>query len=280
MKLIMLPASSLQPQKHFDDTVKSMISKNHIQNYVTDNLILSKLPENNSLWGLKKTSKSIKNWEQIESGDIALFYANKEFFYQCTVGIKFESKDLALSIWDKDQKDDQTWELIFTLENGDYNPQYTWEYIKRAKGWNKPSTWLQRYRVLEYISPEEDLNVNKYFPDLEGTETISEEGKKRIVQHARIERNQSIVKRKKQLFKDLHGSLYCEACNFNFEKIYGTRGKDYIECHHLTPISDYKIQKETKMDDLALVCSNCHRMIHRTKDMLTINELKNMLPSK
>ena len=37
---------------------------------------------------------------------------------------------------------------------------------------------------------------------------------------------------------------------------------------------------ETRLDDLALICSNCHRMIHRkekTLGRLTLNELKNFI---
>jgi 5-methylcytosine-specific restriction enzyme A len=29
--------------------------------------------------------------------------------------------------------------------------------------------------------------------------------------------------------------------------------------------------------DLALLCSNCHRMIHRTKQWLTVEELKKLV---
>jgi predicted HNH restriction endonuclease len=35
---------------------------------------------------------------------------------------------------------------------------------------------------------------------------------------------------------------------------------------------------ETKLSDLSLVCSNCHRMIHKNKDhWLSIEELKDIL---
>ena len=66
-------------------------------------------------------------------------------------------------------------------------------------------------------------------------------------------------------------------CGFNFEEVYGERGKDYIEVHHLRPVST--LGKETKIDpktDMTVLCSNCHRMIHRRKDnVLTPEELRN-----
>ncbi|WP_223701703.1 HNH endonuclease [Sutcliffiella deserti] len=76
----------------------------------------------------------------------------------------------------------------------------------------------------------------------------------------------------------MHG-ITCIACGFNFEKVYGERGKNYIEVHHVTPLST--IGEEVIVDpneDLVPVCSNCHRMIHREKDyVLTIQELKALI---
>lgn len=76
-----------------------------------------------------------------------------------------------------------------------------------------------------------------------------------------------------------HHGLTCKVCGFNFEQIYGERGKDYIEVHHLRPVST--LGKETKVDpksDMTVLCSNCHRMIHRRKDdVLTPEELKRLL---
>lgn len=73
----------------------------------------------------------------------------------------------------------------------------------------------------------------------------------------------------------IHG-LKCSACGFNFEKIYGERGKGFIEVHHLKPL--FSLQEEILVDpkeDLTTVCSNCHRMIHRRKDcVLSVEEVK------
>lgn len=78
---------------------------------------------------------------------------------------------------------------------------------------------------------------------------------------------------------EIHG-LSCNVCGFNFEETYGTRGKDYIEVHHIRPISSFE-GNEQNIDpktDLITVCSNCHRMIHRkSDDVLTIESLKVVL---
>jgi len=71
-----------------------------------------------------------------------------------------------------------------------------------------------------------------------------------------------------------HGTK-CKICGFDFEKVYGIRGKGYIEIHHINPLSN--LGEEVKIDpkkDLIPVCSNCHRMIHRRKDsILSIEDM-------
>lgn len=90
----------------------------------------------------------------------------------------------------------------------------------------------------------------------------------------RYERN--AINRRKAI--EIHGTT-CLVCGFNFENVYGDRGKDFIEIHHLRPLST--VREEVVIDpqtDLAPVCANCHRMIHRNKDnILSIEQLKNML---
>jgi 5-methylcytosine-specific restriction protein A len=92
--------------------------------------------------------------------------------------------------------------------------------------------------------------------------------------HKVRERDKKIVDRKKKQVIDKAGELACEACDFVFQNFYGILGKGFIECHHRTPLSQFKVEKKTTLDDLALVCSNCHRMLHKRIDSLTIPELK------
>jgi hypothetical protein len=78
----------------------------------------------------------------------------------------------------------------------------------------------------------------------------------------------------------LHGTK-CMACNFDFEKKYGKHGNGFIEVHHLKPISELK--DETPINpktDMVVVCSNCHRMIHRDKNhVLSLEELEKIIQS-
>jgi len=100
------------------------------------------------------------------------------------------------------------------------------------------------------------------------------EGKLRLIDHIVKERNHKIVREKKQQAINSK-TLNCEVCTFSFQKVYQT---NYIECHHLSPISIGGV-RETKLEDLALVCANCHRMLHTKFDgcFLSIEELRERL---
>lgn len=109
----------------------------------------------------------------------------------------------------------------------------------------------------------------------ETSETDSvKEGQVLYKLHKVRERDRKIIEAKKKKVLKEKGELKCEACNFDFEKTYGELGKGYIECHHIIPLSNFQVNKETKLDDLALLCSNCHRMIHKDLSISTIKEFK------
>lgn len=76
----------------------------------------------------------------------------------------------------------------------------------------------------------------------------------------------------------IHG-LVCKICGFNFNDFYGEHGIGFIEVHHLKPVSTLEIStKLSPENDMTVVCSNCHRMLHRNKDIvLTPAELKDLL---
>jgi 5-methylcytosine-specific restriction protein A len=58
-----------------------------------------------------------------------------------------------------------------------------------------------------------------------------------------------------------HGqAIACEVCGFDVSIAHGERGSDYIECHHRTPLHTTG-PTVTRLKDLALICSNCHRML-------------------
>ena len=93
------------------------------------------------------------------------------------------------------------------------------------------------------------------------------EGSIELRYHYQRERSTILIKKKKEDYKKTYNKLECEICGFSFEKNYPTKlGKDFIEAHHKIPLSKINATIKTTLEDLLLVCSNCHRMIHRTKE--------------
>jgi predicted HNH restriction endonuclease len=89
------------------------------------------------------------------------------------------------------------------------------------------------------------------------------EGGKKLVLHWKIERSPELTRRKKERVQRDMGCLACEVCGFDFASFYGPGGEGYIEVHHRRPLHTLTAVTVTTLEDLAVVCSNCHRMLQR-----------------
>ncbi len=103
-------------------------------------------------------------------------------------------------------------------------------------------------------------NANSNVDDDQPQTTHFEDGTKFRL-HKRIERNSCLSK----AVKKIQGCI-CKVCGIDFEKKYGSIGKGFIEAHHLKPIAQLKGTKVTldPSTDFTVLCSNCHRMVHRS----------------
>jgi 5-methylcytosine-specific restriction enzyme A len=122
--------------------------------------------------------------------------------------------------------------------------------------------------VAKEPDPEYDYETNE--PDFP-------EGRLLTRRHLARERNPTVVRRKKAEVLKKFGRLACECCGFDFAQRYGKLGGGFAECHHTAPVSTLKDGHRTRTADLAIVCANCHRMLHRARPMLTIAALKELL---
>lgn len=153
-------------------------------------------------------------------------------------------------------------EVIFILEQQESDFSLVLQCLYRLSNQLKDSMKLEKVIVddIESEKAEED----SYYKD----------GAVKNYYGKRYERNPE--NRKRAI--EIHG-LSCVVCGFNFEEVYGERGEDFIEVHHVKPLST--IGEEVEIDpkeDLVPVCSNCHRMIHRRKDnVLSVEELRKYL---
>jgi predicted HNH restriction endonuclease len=110
-------------------------------------------------------------------------------------------------------------------------------------------------------------------------ESLFAEGKEKYRLHRSRERDSSITRKAKAERLKGTGTLSCDICDFDFYNKYGELGLGFIEAHHKVPVSELDGNTKTKISDLALVCSNCHRMLHRQKSTMHISELKKIVES-
>jgi len=106
------------------------------------------------------------------------------------------------------------------------------------------------------------------------TKRYAEETQK-LSEHLVRKRKPEVVQKAKLKFIEKNGKLFCEVCGFDFFAVYGDRGSGFIEGHHTVMVSDEK-RFGTKVEDIALICSNCHSMIHK-EPLLSIVELQKIV---
>lgn len=136
---------------------------------------------------------------------------------------------------------------------------------------------IRAQEIRAQISGSDEINPH-FFDEAIG-EITAPEGRVLVRTHMERERNPNLVRRKKAMVLAKKGYLSCEACGFDFKETYGDRGQGFIECHHIKPLHTLKSERNTKLEDLVLLCANCHRMVHVTSPWLTISELIETLNS-
>ncbi|WP_405250478.1 HNH endonuclease [Dokdonia sp. Asnod3-C12] len=118
------------------------------------------------------------------------------------------------------------------------------------------------------------LEIDNNLIDDDLGDSGSEEGKWLYAMHRIRERDKGLVQRKKASVEN----PTCECCNFDFASTYPNLGGGFIECHHRIPINQG--ERITRLEDLALVCANCHRMLHRKNnknEFYSVEELKQII---
>lgn len=186
--------------------------------------------------------------------------------------------------------------LILIKDDEQYDARIRIDQTNRAKlMWDKKlAKKLQRYKELSNVILKfqkidkihygiDILIENDHYvcidPELENIilitdEKLNKEGKRIAYYTTKYER---VPKNRVDAIK-IHGTT-CQACGFDFKRKYGELGKDYIEVHHKKPL--FSLNEEIEINpktDLACVCANCHRMLHRQRNrVLDIEELKNYI---
>lgn len=160
--------------------------------------------------------------------------------------------------------------------NGSSYPE--WKHVARAalknlRRYGVPIIYRREVRVWSFGFAE-----GKTRP----TVTSAREGRMLYRLHLKLERKRSrpIVILKKRTVLNSTGKLLCEACDFDFCVTYGDDlGSGFAECHHRIPLSASDAERETTLADLAIVCANCHRMLHK-RPSLWVEDLRALLESR
>ncbi|KUG21628.1 orf25 [hydrocarbon metagenome] len=96
------------------------------------------------------------------------------------------------------------------------------------------------------------------------------EGKPKVITYKTYDRNPAA----RQACIEHYGYNCC-VCGFSFEDLYGAIGSKYIEVHHLRQIADTGEEYIVNpIQDLRPICANCHRMLHKTRPPLSVEELR------
>jgi hypothetical protein len=130
----------------------------------------------------------------------------------------------------------------------------------------------QVYRLLEIETPASD-RVKSTDWELHLAAAVGKEGERKLALHLVIERDPKIVKAKKLTAANLD----CEVCGFSSLEFYGV---PYCEVHHRKPLSQLSEGCVTTLQDLAIVCANCHRIIHSQFPPMATEDLAARLSKK
>ena len=116
----------------------------------------------------------------------------------------------------------------------------------------KRGVWRLRADPLDPGNPDSVQDGADAFVD-------AAEGRATLRIHLRRERSRKLIEEFKASLRDPR----CEACGMSFDEMYGDLGSGYIEAHHTVPVSKLDEHGRTSLDDLAALCANCHRVIHK-----------------
>ena len=104
-----------------------------------------------------------------------------------------------------------------------------------------------------------EINVEDFDSNIE-----IEEGKT-ITKLVEVKKRNSLARKLKlEEFKSINGKLYCEVCGIDDEIV--------LDVHHdKVSVANMKEGHITKLEDLRLICANCHRKVHGLK--VTVDRL-------
>ena len=130
----------------------------------------------------------------------------------------------------------------------------------------------QQFTVIELTPPQiEELNNRiQAISQRPRTQEVTE-GEYITAEVTFRKRNRDIIEEKKR-----YSNGKCESCGFSFPNRYRIK-KDCLVAHHKIPIGARTHSSKTTVDDIALLCPNCHSVAHTSNPPLSIEQIKKLL---
>lgn len=172
------------------------------------------------------------------------------------------------------------------IEGERYPPKYIMSLAtKFATGTALPSSHFNAVEAKNYFLSnwykivDRRTSTEQFIAD-EDDESAFPEGTVQFRSHRRLERDAAVARKAKAKRLAETGRLACDVCDLDFAAAYGDVGIGFIEAHHTIPVAMLQGKEKTKISDLALVCSNCHRMLHRGKALFAVAALKALVENR
>lgn len=139
--------------------------------------------------------------------------------------------------------------------------RYVWERSHSEAA----MAYLRQFLKMDLPSPEYVDGTSGEAERVAAQITEAREGRERLKVHRHRERDKRLVAEAKRLAAEAPEGLACRVCGFDFARAYGVLGEGFCEVHHTVPLSNYDDEGQTtRVEDLAVVCANCHRMLHHS----------------
>ncbi len=246
------------------------------------NLNKEKYDRLSSANGIPKKYRSIQQamyFSKVKCGDYFCIISGKEFLGLAEVLENYNYKDTKLNnqklnkfFKEIEKEPFQTVKIKWLKKNDRLGLLYL-SYRKTFCRLNNGKRWKNLLKILN------DNNIDSFFDN-----TISSDMDKKVIKHEKAEKNSEKWQRNTKFvnqFKAKNENFGCKACGFDkISKYRFSKEKPFLEFHHIEKLSKV-INKRYILNNqnVALLCPNCHRAIHRImsekeKSLITIDSFK------
>lgn len=116
---------------------------------------------------------------------------------------------------------------------------------------------------------------------VEEEEIVGQEGKLLTRLHVYKERDRGFVRQVREHYRRQgDGRLVCQACDRAPVETYGPVGESCMEAHHRVPIEQLQPDSVTRLEDMAMLCASCHRVVHSAKPCLEVDNVKELIKKR